>query len=75
MRQAGGNRNPWLTNDPNWDYNNAGDRANCQTAIRNLVEAVSVCGELGVNWTKLQNVGRGQMNTLVTIGDNHGELY
>jgi len=32
-RQAGGNRNPWPANDPNWDYNNAGDRANCQTAF------------------------------------------
>lgn len=29
-RQAGGKRNPWLANDPNCDYNNAGDRANCQ---------------------------------------------
>ncbi|KAF1396478.1 hypothetical protein FQV23_0003392, partial [Spheniscus humboldti] len=44
----------WLANDPNCDYNNAGDRANCQTAIRNLVEAIRSCGELGLNWTKVQ---------------------
>ena len=45
---------PWPANDSNWDYNNAGDRANCQTAIRDLVKAIRACGELGVNWTKVQ---------------------
>ena len=32
-QQAGGNRNLWLANDPNWDYNNAGDRAVCPTGL------------------------------------------
>lgn len=54
MKQAGENRNLWRANDPNWDYNNAGDKANCQTAIWNLVEAIRACGELGVNWMEVQ---------------------
>lgn len=49
-----GKRNPWLANDPNWDYNNAEGRANCQTAIQILVEAIRTCVESGMNWTKVQ---------------------
>lgn len=54
MQEAGGNRNPWPSKDPNWAYNNAGDRANCQTAISNLVEAIRACRELGIDWTEVQ---------------------
>lgn len=44
-QQAGGDRNPWPANEPNWEYNNADDRAACETGIQKLVEAIRACGE------------------------------
>ena len=51
-RQVGGGRNPWPTLNPNWNYNMAGDRAHCQTALRNLIEAIGACGERRVMFTE-----------------------
>ena len=41
-------------NDPNGDYNILRDREAHQTALRNLVETMRACGEVRVNWAKVQ---------------------
>lgn len=72
-QQAGGAETPWPANDPNRDSNNANERVACQTALRNLVEAIRACRELGVSWAKVQEC-KGQMNILVIFGPNSHKL-